>query len=66
MNDAHVILLLYLDDLFVTGAKPLIIQCERELAFEFDMKEIYDFWGYICVCVYVCLVNVFIFHIYIF
>jgi hypothetical protein len=30
LNDALVILLLYVDDLFMTGAKPLIIQCKRE------------------------------------
>jgi hypothetical protein len=40
VNDAHVILLLYVDDLFLTGAELLIIQCKRELASEFDMKDI--------------------------
>jgi hypothetical protein len=40
VNDAPVILLLYVDDLFLTGAKPLIIQCKRELASEFDMKDL--------------------------
>jgi hypothetical protein len=33
VNDATVILLLYVDDLFLTGAEPLIIQCKRELSF---------------------------------
>jgi hypothetical protein len=27
--------------LFLTGAKPLILQCKRELAFEFDMKDLF-------------------------
>jgi hypothetical protein len=40
VNDALVILLLYVDDLFLTGAKPLIIQCKRKLAFEFNMKDL--------------------------
>jgi hypothetical protein len=34
------ILLLYVDDLFLTGVEPLIFQCKRELAFEFDMKDL--------------------------
>jgi hypothetical protein len=38
--NALVILLLYVDDLFLTGAKPLIIQFKRELASEFDMKDL--------------------------
>jgi hypothetical protein len=40
VNDAPVILLLYVDDLFLKGAEPLIIQCKKELAFEFDMKDV--------------------------
>jgi hypothetical protein len=40
LNDAHVIWLLYVDDLLLIGAKPLIIQCKRELASEFDMKDL--------------------------
>jgi hypothetical protein len=40
VNNAPFILLLYLDDLFLTGAKPLIIQCKKELSTEFDMKDL--------------------------
>jgi hypothetical protein len=40
VNDALVILVLYVDDLFLIGANPLIIQCKRELASEFDMKDL--------------------------
>jgi hypothetical protein len=40
VNDAPVIQLLYIDYLFPTGVEPLIIQCKRELAFEFDMKDL--------------------------
>jgi hypothetical protein len=40
VNNALVILLLYVDDFFLTGAKPLIIQCKKELASEFDMKDL--------------------------
>jgi hypothetical protein len=48
VNDIPMILLLYVDDLFLTGAKPLIIQCKRELAYEFDMKDLglmYHYFG---------------------
>ena len=34
------ILVLYVDDLFLTGADPLIHQCKRELAYEFKMKDL--------------------------
>ena len=34
------ILVLYVDDLFLTGADPLIHQCKRELAVEFEMKDL--------------------------
>jgi hypothetical protein len=40
MDNAPVILLLYVDDLFITGEESLIIQCKKELSFEFDMKDI--------------------------
>jgi hypothetical protein len=35
-----VILLLYVDDLFLTGAKKLITECKRKLAAEFEMKDL--------------------------
>jgi hypothetical protein len=38
VDKAPVILLLYVDDLFITGEESLIIQCKKELASEFDMK----------------------------
>jgi hypothetical protein len=40
VDNAPVILLLYVDDLFITGEESLIIQCNKELASEFDMKDI--------------------------
>jgi hypothetical protein len=40
VNNAPVILLLYVDDLFLTGEESLIIQCKNELASEFDMKDL--------------------------
>jgi hypothetical protein len=40
VNNASVILLLYVDDLFLTGAESLITQCKKELASEFDMKDL--------------------------
>ena len=32
--------MLYVDDLFLTGADPLIHQCKSELAAEFEMKDL--------------------------
>jgi hypothetical protein len=40
VNNAPVILLLYVDDLFLTGEESLITQCKKELTSEFDMKEL--------------------------
>eukprot|EP00253_Pinus_taeda_P018588 PITA_18588 len=39
-NDRPLILVLYMDDLFLTGAYPLIHQCKTELASEYDMKDL--------------------------
>ena len=44
----HFILVLYVDDLVFIGSEPLIIECERDLASGFDMKDIdmmYYFMG---------------------
>jgi hypothetical protein len=38
MNDEPVILLLYLDDLFLTEEQNLITDCKKKLAAEFEMK----------------------------
>jgi hypothetical protein len=35
-----VILMLYVDDLFLTGAENFIIECKKKLATEFKMKEL--------------------------
>ena len=34
------ILVLYVDDLFLTGEEELIAQCQRELTSEFEMKDL--------------------------
>jgi len=39
-DDKPFILVLYVDDLFLTGANPLIHKCKRELASEFEMKDL--------------------------
>ena len=39
-NDRPLILVLNVDDLFLTGADPLIHQSKRELASEFEMKDL--------------------------
>jgi hypothetical protein len=40
MNNEPVILLLYVDDLFLTGEENLIIECKRRLASKFEMKDL--------------------------
>jgi hypothetical protein len=40
VNNALVILLLYVDDLFLIGEEYFIIQCKKELASQFDMKDL--------------------------
>jgi hypothetical protein len=39
MNDDPVILLLYVDDLFLTGEENLITDCKKKLATKFEMKD---------------------------
>jgi hypothetical protein len=39
-NDDQVILLLYVDDLFLTGNEKLITDCKKKLASEFKMKDL--------------------------
>jgi len=39
-NDKHLIFIRYVDDLFLTGPGPLIHQCKRDLASEFEMKDL--------------------------
>ena len=39
-RERPLLLVLYVDDLFPIGADPLIHQCKRELAFEFEMKDL--------------------------
>ena len=39
-DDKPFILVFYVDDLFLIGADPLIHKCKRELASEFEMKDL--------------------------
>jgi hypothetical protein len=39
-DSGPVILLLYVDDLFLTGDENLITECKRNLAYEFEMKDL--------------------------
>ena len=38
MNDEPMILLIYVDDLFLTGEEKLITNCKKKLTAEFEMK----------------------------
>jgi hypothetical protein len=40
MDNAPIIILLYVDDLFIIGEGSLTIECKKELASEFDMKDL--------------------------
>jgi hypothetical protein len=40
MNNEPVILLLYVDDLFLTREENLITECKKKLASEFEMKDL--------------------------
>ena len=40
VNGEFLILVLYVDDLFLTGTKSLIVECKYALAFEFEMKDL--------------------------
>jgi hypothetical protein len=40
MNDEPIILLLYVDDLFLTEEEKLITKCKKKLVAEFEMKDL--------------------------
>jgi hypothetical protein len=40
VDGGPVILLLYVDDMFLTGDEKFIVECKRNLASEFEMKDI--------------------------
>jgi hypothetical protein len=40
MNHEPFILLLYVDDLFLTGEEKLITDCKKKLTAEFEMKDL--------------------------
>jgi hypothetical protein len=40
VGDECLILVLYVDDLFLTGSKRVIVECKRALDSEFEMKDL--------------------------
>ena len=40
MNDELIILLLYVDDLFMTGNEKHIVDCKKKIIEEFEMKDL--------------------------
>ena len=40
MDNLPLILVLYVDDIFLTGEEKLIAKCKRELTSEFEMKDL--------------------------
>jgi hypothetical protein len=43
MNDEPMILLLYVDDLFLTKEEKLITECKKNLASKFEMKDLLEY-----------------------
>jgi hypothetical protein len=44
MNDEPVMLLLHVDDLFLTNEEKLMIDCEKKLTTEFEMKDLMHYF----------------------
>jgi hypothetical protein len=44
MNDEPMMLLLYVDDLFLTDEEKLIIDCKKKIATEFEMKDLMHYF----------------------
>jgi hypothetical protein len=40
VGDKCLILVLYVDDLFLTGSERIIVECKRALTYEFEMKDL--------------------------
>ena len=40
LNDEPLILVLFVDDMFLIGNEKLIIWCKKKLTFEFEMKDL--------------------------
>jgi hypothetical protein len=40
VDDQFMILVMYVDDLFLTGSERLIVECKRALTYEFKMKDL--------------------------
>ena len=40
MENQPLILVLYVDDLFLTGEEKMIVECKRELTSDFEMKDL--------------------------
>ena len=40
VNDEQLILVLYVDDMFLTGNDKLILWCKKKLSSEFEMKDL--------------------------
>jgi hypothetical protein len=40
VDDGLIILLLYVDDMFLTGVEKLISECKRKMDVEFEMKDL--------------------------
>ena len=40
VENQPLVLILYVDDIFLTGEERLIVECNRELTLEFEMKDL--------------------------
>jgi hypothetical protein len=60
MNNEPVILLLYVDDLFLTGEQKLINECKKRLVSEFEMKDLGLMHYFLCLEVWQSLERIFL------
>jgi len=54
------ILVLYVDDLFLTGSEPLMIECKREISYEFEIKDLGLMHYFLCLEVWQRLGDIFL------
>jgi hypothetical protein len=60
MNNDPLILLLYVDDLFLTREENLITECKKRLALEFEMRDLGLMHYFLCLEVWESLERIFL------
>ena len=60
MDDELIILLLYVDDLFLIGNEKQILECKKNLIAEFEMKDLGLMHYFICIEVWQSTEGIFV------